>query len=181
VTPFDRILAAFRSFVQVELARLRWLGSYEYSVVSAGPGTVDVRPVDPSTGLPAMTRVPLRSGLLGQTVQATPGSLAIIRFVNGSPSRPVCTSLLGIPSSSSADASQTFAVGPSAQTVAFGGGVLGVATVGTGLTLFFPPGCAVTGTVGSPPVAITSISILNGLGGMVQEGSPNVTAPPPPS
>jgi hypothetical protein len=176
LSPLDRLLASFRAFVEATLAQLRYLGTYEYSVVASGPNTVDVTPVDPGIGLPAMTKVPLRSGLLGQTVTASPGSLATIRFVNGDPSRPICTGLLGTPISWAVDASGQVNVGPSAVKIAFAGGSLGIARVGDSVTIFFPPGCYVTGTLtlGGSVVPIASLSIVNGLGGFISLGSPNV-------
>ena len=176
VSPLDRLLASFRALIKTELAAMSFLGTYEYSIVAADSGTVDVTPVDPSVGLPAMTKVPLRSGLLGQNVTPAAGGTAMIRFVDGNPSRPVCTGILGIPKNTTIDATGTLNIGPSAMRVVFRNGTLGLARLGDTGTAFFPPNCYFNGTVtvGGVPAVITSISVLSGFSFMIGSASPNV-------
>jgi hypothetical protein len=180
-TTADRLLAALRALIRAELPQLTFLGTYEYSIQAAGSATVDVSPTDTTIPLPTLTGVPLRSSLLGQVVSAQAvGGLALIRFINGDPTRPVCMGITTIPDTAALDATGEIQVGPSATKVVLNGGSLGVARVGDSVTFFLPPGSLVTGTmtpVSGPPVPFTgTLSIVNGMSGIIGSGSPNVGA-----
>ncbi len=175
-TSLDRLLTSLRLIIRAELPQLTFFGTYEYSIQNASDSTVDVAPVDTTISLPSIKGVPLVSSLLGQAVQANEG-LCRIRFVNGDPTKPVCVGLRSLPSSSSTDATGTINVGPSASMVILNNGTLGVARLGDPITLYIPPGCYVTGMItpaSGPPIPITKISIVNGLGAMIGSASPNV-------
>ena len=177
----DRLLASLRAIIRAELPQLTFFGSYEYSIQGAGPSTVDVQPTDTTIGLPTLTSVPLRSSLLGSvvTTQAI-GGLALIRFVNGDPSRPVCTSITTIPEQATIDATGVINIGPSAAKVVLAGGTQGVARVGDSVTIFLAPGSYVTGTMtpvsGSPVPFVGTLSVVNGMSGIIGSGSPNVVS-----
>lgn len=156
----ERLLAAIRAIVEAELARTAYLGVYEYVVQGAGPGTVDVAPAS-SLPLPALTGVPLVSSLLGQTVTpAVAGQRCRIRFVNGDPTRPVCTGLGAPPASSTVDATGTLSLGPGARIVVLAGGSADLAREGDAVTVFLPPG-ALSGGAGE-------LTILTGFSGILQ-------------
>lgn len=169
-------MTALRLIIRAELPQLTYFGTYEYSIQNANGSTVDVAPVDTTTGLPSIKGVPLVSSLVGQSIVANAG-LARIRFVNGDPTRPVCVGLVDLPASSSTDATGVLNVGPSASKVILNGGALGVARLGDPVTIYIPPGCFVTGAVtpaSGTPVPIVSMSIVNGLGALLGSASPNV-------
>lgn len=156
-----------------ELERLTFLGVYEYTVQRAAAGTVDAVPSS-SLPLPPVTGAPLVSSLLGQAVTpAATGATCRIRFVNGDPSRPVCTGL-GAPSADATiDASGTLSLGPSAQRVTLAGGSLPLSRDGDAATIFLPPGTLI-GIVtppGSPPVTVGLLTVLSAVTGIISGGS----------
>jgi hypothetical protein len=63
-------------------------GVYEYAIQSAVSGRVVCAPTSDTLGLPGMIDVPMWPGLLGESVQPTPGSKCLVAFVNGDPGRP---------------------------------------------------------------------------------------------
>lgn len=175
----DRLLAALRSLVRAELPQLTFLGTYEFTIQGASGSTVDVSPTDTTISLPSFTGVPLRSSLLGQVVTAQAvGGLALLRFINGDPTRPVCMSITSIPETAVLDATGEMQIGPSASTVVLNGGSLPLARVGDSVTFFLPPGSLVTGTmtpISGPPVPFTgTLTVVNGFSGIIGSGSPNV-------
>lgn len=93
----DRLWAAFRALVRAELAEIRFLGVYEYSVQAADTSTVDIDPTDTTLGLPTLGKVPLRPSILGEVVEPDTGGRCLVMFVNGDPARPVVISIEGSP------------------------------------------------------------------------------------
>ena len=182
-TVFDRLLAMFRALIRAELPQLTYFGTYEYSIQKAGSSTIDGSPTDTTIPLSSLTGIPLRSSLLGQVVDAQAvGGLALIRFINGDPERPVCVSILSIPKKAKLDATGSMKVGPSASKVVLNGGKLGVARVGDSVTFFLPPNSIVSGTLTAPipppgptptPFAGT-LTVINGMSGIIGQGSPTV-------
>lgn len=67
---------------------LRYQGTYEFRVVSQSGERLNLQPVRVSSGMPELTRVPVR---LPPGVKATwfPGSTCLVTFVDALPSRPV--------------------------------------------------------------------------------------------
>lgn len=63
-------------------------GLYEYVVVSQSGQKVSCRPTDTTLGLPELTDLPLRPGILGGEATLSPGSTVVIGFINRSLSRP---------------------------------------------------------------------------------------------
>jgi hypothetical protein len=177
----DRLLASLRALIRAELPQLTFFGTYEFSIQNAGPSTVDVQPTDTTISLPTMTSVPLKSSLLGSVVTAQSiGGLALIRFINGDPTRPVCVGITTIPEMQSTDATGTLNVGPSAMKVNLAQATLGVARVGDSVTIFLPPDSYVTGMItpvsGSPYAFTGTLAVVNGMSGIIGSGSPNVVS-----
>jgi hypothetical protein len=173
----DRLLGAIRAIIRAELPRLSYLGVYEYVIQRAGDNVLDAEPAS-TLGLPAVRDVPLVSTLLGARATPLVGATCRIRFINGSPTRPVCTGIGSVPSSASVDASGTFRLGPGAVRVTLAGGSAGVAREGDSVTFFLPSSAVFTGTVtlaggGTAPLAGT-LAVLNGMSGIIASGSPNV-------
>ncbi|GAC1536306.1 MAG: hypothetical protein NVS3B10_00090 [Polyangiales bacterium] len=89
----DRLLRALRELIRAQFPRLTYLGVWEYAVQASpgagGTGTVDAAPVDPSISLPGITGLQLRPSVLGENVVPVVGSVCLVAFVNGDPTRPV--------------------------------------------------------------------------------------------
>lgn len=149
-TTLDRILGYLRMLVRAEIPRLNFLGLYEYAVQSPGPttlqdGTVstyEVAPTDPTISLPGSKGIPLRLSCSTATLQQ--GSLVVLAFLNGDPSKPVLIGGAPTPTSQVIDASLLLKIGPSAAAVAIAGGVLPAARLGDAVTAG-PFGGAITG------------------------------------
>lgn len=92
-TILDRMWASFRALVRAELAELGYLGAYAYEVRGSSLGFVDVEPATTTAGLPSLLRVPVMPGLLAETVTAASGAQAVVMFIGGDPTRPVCVSV----------------------------------------------------------------------------------------
>lgn len=158
----DRIADALIVF-RAELARADYLGVYEYTVQSSGPGTVDVVPTG-GHPFPPLTGVPLVSSLLGQTATpAATGAPCRIRFVNGDPSRPVCVGIAAPSVVAAIDASGALALGPDAQRVVLAGGAQQVAREGDAVTILLPPGILTSGA--------GTLTILSAMSGIIGSGS----------
>jgi hypothetical protein len=85
----DRLWDAFRRLVRVELAEVRWLGTYEYTVLSASENSVDLSaPSD--VRLPGLSAVRSRADSVSRQVPKIGGKAHVV-FVDGDLSRPVCT------------------------------------------------------------------------------------------
>ena len=85
----DVLIAAFRNLVSLESAPLRWLGTYEYVVLSTDGETVDARPVREDAGLPPIQGAPLRADSIARQTPKLDGRCHIL-FLDGDLSRPVC-------------------------------------------------------------------------------------------
>lgn len=88
-TTGDRRLNAMRAIVERLTANLRYRGVWEYRVVRASGERWDLQCVRKSTGLPDLRRVRARPGVAGCKSDLALGSLVLVSFVNGDPSRPV--------------------------------------------------------------------------------------------
>lgn len=87
-TVLDRLMRSVRAIIKAEVARLLFLGPYEYTVQGTDGTTADIAPVDPATGLPAITKVPLYSGACGGHMKAAIGSVCVVVFLNGDRTKP---------------------------------------------------------------------------------------------
>lgn len=114
-SPLDRLLTALRNLIRAELPQYTYCGLYEYTIQAVNPssGAVDLAPTDTTIPLPLLSAIPLKTSLLGESVIATTGSLALVEFVNSDPTRPVVVSIGATIFMGTIDASQTVNVGPS--------------------------------------------------------------------
>jgi len=87
----SRRTEALRAAIELMFPSLRYSSTYEYRVVSQSGERLNLQPVRTVTGMPDLTRVPVR---LAPGVKAThlPGSLVLVLFVDGDPARPVVIS-----------------------------------------------------------------------------------------
>lgn len=87
----DRLLGAFRRVVDAVTRRAFYLGQYEYRVTGTTGGYCDLAPVARSLGLPNVANVAMRSGVPGCFGAPAVGTVALVAFINGDPTRPfVC-------------------------------------------------------------------------------------------
>lgn len=91
----DPLAAAIGTLVRRETAKVDFLGSYEARVVGQNAdGTLELVPSD--ARLPGMSKIPIRPGVAGVTVQTVPsGSTALLGFANGDPARPHVVGFVG--------------------------------------------------------------------------------------
>lgn len=85
----DRLIEDIRAIVREEVESLTFLGVYEYAVQETDGVTVDAVPTSGTIPLPALRKVPLRSGLPGVSVKPGIGSLLAVSFLNGDPARAI--------------------------------------------------------------------------------------------
>jgi hypothetical protein len=92
VSLIERLGASLSAIVrETVLARMTFLGVYEYTIASCAGGKLDARatPGAAAAGLPAqITSVTMRPSILGEAATWPPGSSCLIAFVNGDPTRP---------------------------------------------------------------------------------------------
>lgn len=87
----SRRLAAYAAIFRALFPRVPYLGKYEFRVVAQSGMTLALQPVRASTGLHDLDGVPMRPGMAGLSAEVTPGSLVLVEFIEGDPSRPVVT------------------------------------------------------------------------------------------
>lgn len=92
-TAQDRLLASFRSLVRAEFPQLEYLGMHQFTIVATDGSTVDCDPTDPASSMPSLAKVPLMTGLIGETVTLSDDVVGLhctIVFLNADPSKPRC-------------------------------------------------------------------------------------------
>lgn len=83
--------ASLRAIVDALTRRHRFAAPYEYRVVERVGERYSLQPVRVSLGMPTLRGVRVRPGVAGAIGDAALGSLVLVAFVNGEPSRPVVT------------------------------------------------------------------------------------------
>lgn len=81
---------AYRTIFNSLFPQLPYLATREYRVVDQSDERLDLQPVRTGGGWPALDGVPVR-GPSGFKVKHLPGSLVIVTFLEGDPSRPMVT------------------------------------------------------------------------------------------
>ncbi len=79
----------FGALVARALVSLRYQGMWSYRVVAQTGERLDLQIERTSSGMPDQLLVRVRAGSPGVKAEWTPGSLCLVTFVDGSPSRPV--------------------------------------------------------------------------------------------
>jgi hypothetical protein len=87
----SRFQGAFGDLLAAHLADLRYRGAYEFRIVSQSGERLNLQPVRSATGMPVLSRVPVRGGMAGIKAQHLAGSLCIVQFLDADPSRPAVT------------------------------------------------------------------------------------------
>lgn len=116
----DRLRTALESVVLSVLPELRYLGVWDYTVVSATAGTpVTIEATSNDPVMPPISGVPLRPGPDGGTAVPLPGAVVSVAFANPfnpKTRRPYVVSLdpSALPGSATIDATLLVAIGPTA-------------------------------------------------------------------
>jgi hypothetical protein len=177
VTAIDRLLAALREIIREEFPALTFLGVYEYVVQHSSGSTADLAPTSTTIGLPDLPAVRLDPSILGEVVSgAKVGSVALVEFVNGDPTRPAVVSLSLPSSTATIDATGTLQLGPSARSVELAGGGAPVARQGDAVTVYLPVTVACTGTINGTIAFVGTLTFPGPAVGIVAGGNPKVTA-----
>jgi len=87
----SRRLEAQRRIIAGLFPQMRYQGAFEFRVVSQTGERLNVQPVRSATGLPMLSRVPVRPGMAGLKAKVLPGALVVVQFLDNDPSRPVVT------------------------------------------------------------------------------------------
>jgi hypothetical protein len=85
--PTDRLTAALRALLGELLPNYLYLGFHRYNVTSSNydEQTADLQPSVSASGLPALSKIPIRSSV---KVELVAGSSVIVGFAGGSPNDP---------------------------------------------------------------------------------------------
>ncbi len=178
-------MGAIRALIRAELPRLKYLGTWEYSIVGVNAdGTVNTAPTDRDAGLPSLNDLSIVSGPEGGTSKPTPGNLCYVRFINGDPTRPVVTGNQALVRIATFDATDQVNVGPSADTVVLAGGNAPVARDGDAVAVYFgTPGTGIhiqgNFQIGTPTTAGAfdgTLTMLTPACGVITSGQPRVLA-----
>lgn len=106
------MLEMFAGLVQAVAPRPALSGLYRYQVSGTDPGAPTLTPVDAKLGLPPVLACSKVYGLPGVTATLALGTVAVVAFLDGSPSLPVAVAYLsGQPSSVTIDASNLISLG----------------------------------------------------------------------
>lgn len=84
----ERRLDALAQIVEGLFPWLRYVGTFEYRVVTQEGERLNLQVVRSSTGMPDLARVPVRPGISGWRQDVTPGELVLVTFADRDPSRP---------------------------------------------------------------------------------------------
>lgn len=157
----DRLLASLRALIRAEFPTATFLGGlYEFVVTATDGTTLDGTPTDPSLPLPPLNKIPIGSLAEGGVSKPAIGTMCLVEFVNGDPSRPVVSHIDPMVQTATLDAGQVVNIGPTAvNPVRIGPGPYqSAARVGDSIQIFFPIGLF-TGTVTSGGIVTPLTSV----------------------
>lgn len=159
----DRIMAYLRMLVRAELPRLTFFGLYEYAVQNGSGTSYELSPTDNTIPLPGSKGVPLRVSLA--TADLPQGSLVIVAFLNGDPSRACVIGASPKPTNMTIDVTATMNLGPSATLVKLAGGGAGIARTGDQIQISIAQFAAAGASNSGGPVATTAPMVGSITGG----------------
>jgi len=84
----SRRLAAYADLFDALDPHRRFRATYEYRVVTQSSDRLDLQTVRRATGMPDLLDVPVRPGMAGLRADVALGSLVLVAYVDGDPSRP---------------------------------------------------------------------------------------------
>lgn len=92
----DRMLGPIQQTIDRQIAPLKFLGRYNYTISNPTSSTVDGTPVNSTLGLPDVTGAPITADSIS-TYTPPNGSNCHIMFLDGDPSQPICVWTAGAP------------------------------------------------------------------------------------
>lgn len=106
----ERLQEQMRAIIQDERSRADYGRIVEYIISSASSMSISCDPVDQSQGWPSLQNVPLKAGIMGETVTPTSGAKCLIMFMNSDPTLYRCIACEGIAVTTSLSTSGDFDV-----------------------------------------------------------------------
>lgn len=164
----DRFLRAFRALVNAFTEQTRCHVPVRYRVIAAsGPDRYDLQAVRKASGWPDILPCAVSPGAAGYKATLAVGSTVLVQFVEGDPAQPIITHF--------ETPGQPGFVPDAIKIGADGGTPPAVARVGDQVSVFFPAGMPVSGTVSGNPFTGTITIAVTGLG-LIQTGSAKVSS-----
>jgi hypothetical protein len=175
----------------LKAATLHWtraslLRAYRYRLVqyqgngpAGGPPRMALQAVTPTAGVPDVLPVTPWSGVAGVVSELAASQEVLVVFENADPTLPRVLSYsivavdgqpLGLPISTTIDAQNKLALGPTVPDVEIAGGGNPVARLGDQVQSFLPPTLPVVGTVSGAPF-VGTITIASPITGCITGGS----------
>jgi hypothetical protein len=173
-------MSPLRAIIAQETDRLLYLATWEYAVTGTnGDGSINATATDGRCPQPSLNNLPVRAGPEGGTSTPTAGKTCLVRFINGDPTRPVVVGNEPLVKTSTIDATDTVAIGPSVtNAVVLAGGTAPTARMGDSVQVYFPTApmpCA--GIVGAiPGTFVGTITFAAPAVGSIMTGQSKVTA-----
>ena len=87
--PGEALLRGLQRLVRATMRPTWYHATYEFRVLAASGGYLDLDPIDTSLGLPPLANVPQVAGVPGGKGAPVAGSKAYVTFANGDPTRPI--------------------------------------------------------------------------------------------
>lgn len=173
-------MAPLRKIIREEVAKLSYLGTWEYTTVAVnGDGTVNASTTDGNAPLPSLNNLSIQADAAGSLGTPTPGNKCYVRFINGDPSRPIVVGNAPLCQTATVDATDTVEIGPSvSNAVELGGGNAPVAREGDSVTVYFPivPTPVVGMVIAEPGTFSGTITFPLPAVGVITSGTPKVVA-----
>lgn len=94
-SPSDRGLQALERIIDRKLKAAKFYGRWAYQITGSSSGTLNLRPVLQSTGMPTINNVPYRVGIFGGGGTPAVGSTCLLSFINGDPTQPFADAFEG--------------------------------------------------------------------------------------
>lgn len=91
----ERLLQSIRSLIREEVSRLEYGTIVEYVITQAASMKVSCKPNAANSPWPVLADVPLKAGLIGETVTPTVGAKCLIVFMDNDPSLYRCIGIEG--------------------------------------------------------------------------------------
>ena len=161
----SRLVRALRGIVAAITAQTRCHVPVRYRVVSQTVDRYNLQAVSKAAGWPDILPCAVMAGAAGYKANLTPGSIVLVQFIEGDETQPMITHF--------EQPGQPGFVPVAIKIGADSGPAAAAARVGDQVTVFFPAGIPLTGTVSGNPFVGTFTTPVTGIG-TIQTGSSKV-------